>query len=81
MVYANPVDEKLVTGEYYDQLANPFYLSPNKLESDYSPVRFERELKLFRRFCRRGSVFDVGCSTGAFLYQLKTRFPGDYEVT
>ena len=80
MIYANPVEKSLETGEYYDQLARPFYLSPNKLESDYSPVRFERELKLFRRFCRQGRVLDVGCSTGAFLHQLKTRFPTDYDV-
>jgi 2-polyprenyl-3-methyl-5-hydroxy-6-metoxy-1,4-benzoquinol methylase len=25
-------------------------------------------------------VLDVGCSTGAFLYQLKTRYPADYRV-
>lgn len=81
MVYANPVGESLVTGEYYDQLANPFYLSPDKLQSDYSPVRFARELRLFRRFCRTGNVLDVGCSTGAFAYQLRTRFSDDYQVT
>jgi 2-polyprenyl-3-methyl-5-hydroxy-6-metoxy-1,4-benzoquinol methylase len=81
MVYANPVEEGLSTGLFYDQLAVPFYLSPDKLQSDYSPVRFVRELKLFRSFCRRGSVLDVGCSTGAFLYQLKNKFPTDYDVT
>jgi len=26
-------------------------------------------------------VLDVGCSTGAFLFQLKTMFPTDYDVT
>jgi len=80
MVYANPIEEELITGEFYDQLATPFYLSPNKLESDYSPVRFERELKLFRRFCAGGRVLDVGCSTGAFLAQLQRRHPSDYEI-
>ena len=80
MIYADPVEKSLETGEFYDRLARPFYLSPDKLDSDYSPVRFARELKLFRRFCPRGRVLDVGCSTGAFLYQLKTRFPADYEV-
>ncbi len=80
MVFINPIDEWWATGEFYEQLGEPFYLSANKLESDYAPVRFARELKLFRRFCRQGNVLDVGCSTGAFLYQLKTRFPGDYEV-
>jgi 2-polyprenyl-3-methyl-5-hydroxy-6-metoxy-1,4-benzoquinol methylase len=80
-VYVNPIEESLTTDEFYDRLATPFYLSPAKLESDYSPVRFERELKLFRRFCRSGRVLDVGCSTGAFLFQLNTRFPGEYDVT
>jgi len=80
MVFANPIEEGLASGLFYDRLAVPFYLSPDKVESDYSPVRFARELKLFRSFCPNGSVLDVGCSTGAFLFQLKTRFDGDYEI-
>lgn len=80
MVYASPVEAAMVTGAFYDQLAAPFYLSPDKLESDYAPVRFERELKLFRRFCSSGRVLDVGCSTGAFLAQLRRRFAMDYEA-
>jgi 2-polyprenyl-3-methyl-5-hydroxy-6-metoxy-1,4-benzoquinol methylase len=79
MAFANPIDEEFITGVFYDQLANPFYLSPDKLQSDYAPVRFERELKLFRKFCPSGSVLDVGCSTGAFLFQLKRRFANDYQ--
>lgn len=81
MVFASPVEEDFLTGNFYDQLANPFYLSPDKLQSDYAPVRFERELKLFRRFCGKGTVLDVGCSTGAFLFQLRHRFAGQYETT
>ena len=80
MVYANPIEEALVSGEFYDGLAAPFYLSPDKLESDYAPVRFLRELKLFRRFCASGNVLDVGCSTGAFLFSLKQRFGTNYQV-
>ena len=80
MVYANPIEEDLATGQFYDHLATPFYLSPDKLGSDYAPVRFERELKLFRRLCQRGRVLDVGCSTGAFLAQLQRRFGTEYEV-
>jgi 2-polyprenyl-3-methyl-5-hydroxy-6-metoxy-1,4-benzoquinol methylase len=80
MIYANPVPADLAGGEFYDALAQPFYLSPDKLESDYSSVRFERELKLFSHFCPRGNVLDVGCSTGAFLFQLNARFPGRYEI-
>jgi 2-polyprenyl-3-methyl-5-hydroxy-6-metoxy-1,4-benzoquinol methylase len=79
MIYANPVLAEFASGQYYDQAAG-YYLSPAKLESDYAPVRFDRELRLFRRHCSGGKVLDVGCSSGAFLYQLKKRFPGSYEV-
>jgi 2-polyprenyl-3-methyl-5-hydroxy-6-metoxy-1,4-benzoquinol methylase len=81
MVFANPIEEGWATGAFYGQLAEPFYLSADKLESDYALVRFARELKLFRRFCRQGGVLDIGCSTGAFLYQLKTRYSSAYEVS
>lgn len=80
MLFANPVVAEFVEGDFYDRLAAPYYLSPDKLESDYAPVRFARELRLFRRFCRAGSVLDVGCSTGAFLHQLANRFPGNYTL-
>jgi 2-polyprenyl-3-methyl-5-hydroxy-6-metoxy-1,4-benzoquinol methylase len=80
MVYASPIDEGWANGSFYDQLGRPYYLSAEKVDSDYSPVRFERELKLFRRFCAQGNVLDVGCSTGAFLFQLKNRHEGAYEV-
>jgi 2-polyprenyl-3-methyl-5-hydroxy-6-metoxy-1,4-benzoquinol methylase len=79
MVFANPIEEGFASGLFYDRLAVPFYLSPDKVESDYSPVRFNRELKLFRASCPKGGVVDVGCSTGAFLFQLKTRFQRDYD--
>ena len=81
MVFANPVDPEMASGRFYDRLAVPFYLSPDKLQSDYAPVRFERELRLFRSFCPSGRVLDVGCSTGAFLFQLQSRYAGFYTVT
>ena len=80
MVYSNPVPAGIARGEFYDAVGKDYYLSPAKLESDYAEVRFERELKLFREFCPRGAVLDVGCSSGAFLFQLKKRWPGDYEI-
>ena len=80
MIYANPVPAEFASGQYYDQAGADYYLSPAKLESDYAPVRFERELRLFRQHCPAGAVLDVGCSSGAFLYQLNQRFPGSYRT-
>src|SRR5438552_10165860 len=80
MIYANPVSAEFASGEYYDRAGSGYYLSRSKLESDYSNVRFERELHLFRNYCAAGSVLDVGCSSGAFLFQLNQRFPGDYHI-
>ena len=78
MVFANPVPSAMASGEHYEGLAAGLYLAADKLAADYAPVRFERELKLFRQFCPRGKVLDVGCSTGGFLFQLEARWPGDY---
>jgi 2-polyprenyl-3-methyl-5-hydroxy-6-metoxy-1,4-benzoquinol methylase len=79
MLYADCVPVEFTSGQFYD--GSSYHLSPDKLGGDYSPVRFERELKLFRRYCQKGSVLDVGCSTGAFLNQLQTQFPGSYALT
>jgi 2-polyprenyl-3-methyl-5-hydroxy-6-metoxy-1,4-benzoquinol methylase len=79
MVFANPVPREFETGDFYDH-SGAYYLSEDKLKSDYSPVRFARELRLFRRYCKAGRVLDVGCSTGGFLHSLKTRYAGRYEV-
>jgi 2-polyprenyl-3-methyl-5-hydroxy-6-metoxy-1,4-benzoquinol methylase len=80
MIYANPVAEEFVSGQHYHRIGAEYYLSAAKLESDYAPSRFERELLLFRTYCRAGAVLDVGCSSGAFLFQLKQRFPDSYPV-
>ena len=80
MIYANPVPGEFASGEYYDGAGADYYLSPAKLESDYAAVRFERELRLLRKHCQGGAVLDVGCSSGAFLFQLNRRFPGRYQV-
>lgn len=79
MIFTNPVPAEMATGTFYEQ-AGDEYLAAEKLESDYSDVRFERELRLFRTHCPRGSVLDVGCSSGAFLHQLKKRHPDDYQM-
>jgi 2-polyprenyl-3-methyl-5-hydroxy-6-metoxy-1,4-benzoquinol methylase len=80
MIYANPVPSEMATGEYYDAAGNDYYLSSAKLASDYADVRFERELWLFRKHCPRGAVLDVGCSSGAFLFQLRKRWSADYQI-
>jgi 2-polyprenyl-3-methyl-5-hydroxy-6-metoxy-1,4-benzoquinol methylase len=80
MIYADPVPREFVSGEYYDRAGTDYYLSPAKLESDYAAVRFERELRIFRKHCPGGAVLDVGCSSGAFLFQLNQRFPDCYQV-
>jgi SAM-dependent methyltransferase len=80
MVFANPSPAGMASGKFYDTEGTAYYLSPAKLESDYADVRFERELRLFRKFCPRGAVLDVGCSSGAFLFQLHKRWPGDYQI-
>jgi SAM-dependent methyltransferase len=79
MRYANPVGWEFGSGQFYADRA-AFYLSPDKRESDFAPVRFEREIRVFRRYCPSGAALDVGCSTGAFLHELRRRFPGDYAL-
>lgn len=79
MLYANPVDARLASGAYYDGAAD-YYLSPHKLQADYSPTRFRRELTFFRKHCPSGKVLDVGCSSGGFLHRLNLENPGRYEI-
>jgi SAM-dependent methyltransferase len=80
MIYINPVQSDMASGDFYDTEGADYYLSPAKLASDYADVRFERELRLLREFCPRGDVLDVGCGSGGFLFQLKKRWPADYEI-
>ena len=81
MLFANPVSAEFATGHYYDSTGAEYYLSPEKLQSDYASVRFQRELKLFRRHCQSGAVLDVGCSSGAFLYQLNIASPARMKLS
>ena len=78
MLYANPVAAEFISGDFYGQ--SSYHLSPDKLQSDFAPSRFERELKIFRSFSKAGTVLDVGCSTGAFLHRLKSLYGPAYEV-
>lgn len=79
MLYANPVPREMASGGFYND-AGDEYLTADKLAGDYADVRFNRELRHFHRHCPHGSVLDVGCSSGGFLYQLNKRFPNSYEV-
>jgi len=79
LLYLENIAPQFASGQHYD--SSDYHLWPDKLASDYSPVRFERELRIFREFCPGGEVLDVGCSTGAFLFQLQRRFPRTYSVT
>lgn len=81
MVFQTPLPLEFRSGEFYERTGAAFYLSQDKLAGDHSPVRYQRELGLFRRLLQRGDVLDVGCGTGGFLRQLTVRFPGDYRVT
>ena len=78
-VYASPLPQEVAQGTYYTAQGG-YYLSSNKLQSDFSPVRFQRETRLFQRFCPQGAVLDVGCSTGGFLQHLNACFPGRYQT-
>lgn len=80
MIYVNPAQSDMASGGFYDTEGASYYLSPTKLASDYANVRFERELRLLREFCPHGNVLDVGCGSGGFLFQLKKRWPADYEI-
>ena len=54
------------------------------LRNAVNPPRFDYfRRELLNRFggaAEKSSVLDVGCSTGAFLFQLKRRFPNDYQT-
>ena len=80
MIYVNPALSAMTSGKFYDTEGAEYYLSPAKLASDYADVRFERELRLFQEFCPNGSMLDVGCGSGGFLFQLKKRAPSGYEI-
>lgn len=80
MIFADDAGSEFADSSFYATTGSAFYASNEKLRGDYSPVRYEREIKLLRRFCRAGRVLDVGCSTGGFLYYLRERFPTTYEV-
>ena len=79
MIFSDPVPEDLISGAFYDQEGKPFYLDAGKLRADYSATRFQRELSVLARTVPSGSILDVGCSSGGFLFQLKKQFPNRYQ--
>src|SRR6478672_601101 len=81
MIFAAEAPSEFAGGEFYQTTGSAFYSSEDKLAGDYSPVRYTRETSLLHRFCPKGRLLDVGCSTGGFLYYLHERFPADYQVT
>jgi len=78
MLYVPSLAPEFASGEFYQK--SRYHLLQEKLVNDYAPIRYERELRLFCRFCPRGDVLDVGCSTGAFLYALRANWPAEYHV-
>ena len=74
MIYANPIAPEFISGKFYNE-SDLYYLSPDKLESDFSSVRFERELKLFQKHCQNGKVLDVGCGAGVLSVMLASHSP------
>jgi SAM-dependent methyltransferase len=67
IAYVNPAptDEalrRIYSGEWGD-----VWREPEKLERDFDPRRFWRELDAIPKSRRRGSLLDVGCANGAFL--------------
>lgn len=79
MVYVREVPLSFVNGAFYEERTESFYLSEDKLQSDYDPIRFQREWKLFHRWVPSGRILDVGCSTGGFLRGLSAF--GSYDLT
>ena len=76
MIYANPVPAQFASGQHYDGLGAEYYLSPAKLESDYAAGAVRARATALPKALPGGAVLDVGCSSGAFLYQLRPALPG-----
>jgi len=79
MIYADPVPAEFASGQYYDQAGADYYLSPAKLESDYAPVRFERELRLFPQASPERSRARCRVLLRRLLVPVNQRFPGCYQ--
>ena len=77
MIYANPVP-RTGLGRVLRPLGDSVLSFSEKLEGDYAPVRFERNCAF--SLIARGDGAGRGLSTGAFLFQLRSRFPDAYAA-
>jgi 2-polyprenyl-3-methyl-5-hydroxy-6-metoxy-1,4-benzoquinol methylase len=79
-VFASVLPPSFADATFYETEGSNFYVSEDKLQGDYAPVRYAREIRLLRNFVAKGRVLDVGCSTGGFLYHLNQAAPGFYTT-
>jgi 2-polyprenyl-3-methyl-5-hydroxy-6-metoxy-1,4-benzoquinol methylase len=79
-VVASTLPPGFANATFYETEGSNFYVSEDKLQGDYAPVRYAREIRLLRKFVPKGRVLDVGCSTGGFLYHLNQAAPGHYTT-
>jgi 2-polyprenyl-3-methyl-5-hydroxy-6-metoxy-1,4-benzoquinol methylase len=63
--FVNPRPSATWLKEHYDFYGNRIFLDHRRLESDFRTARFDVEWPLVADL--RGSLLDVGCSTGAFV--------------
>lgn len=66
-VFVNPVPPDDVFSELYNMDWADYFQDEAKIERDFEPNRYWRELDAIPPQWRRGELLDVGCATGSFL--------------